>query len=630
MGLKEKLAERRAARREAQQMDHTFVGEPLLRDLKPREKYIFHSDYFQVDDYYACILMYLHNSAAVDNFGPFWGINRIPIDMPEGVVTMNFEQVSRMSTAWIDDHQTRAEGIAEINETEQERGGTNASLGKSMKKQRDLEMIAAEINNGATYLNVHDRLMVKAPTLDALEQAVAKIDRLYIDRFATLSAAPYIGDQRRELSTLFARNERKRGKGEYFTSTEFAGAYNLVTHGLEDAAGEYVGYMVGDVNNSAVIFDVDLFRRHVVVASEQVSRNRNRARVSDMWGAKIGQAALLNGGRVVHILMGDCDMSQLGPTFDRFTYTLDMNRGDVNMFEMFGDTEDELAIFSSQMQKLILMAEQAYETTEHDRSVIRGSLEDVATKFYIDQRMWYENAGDNRERLRIVGIPHNQVPRLQLFVSYLDMEYKALDAAQNSRDAEKLHALSVLALTFRNLLTTNGDLFNQYTNPVIDSVRGGRRIIYDFSDLMRRGRGVAMAQLVNIVDFAVSQLGEHDVVILHAAENVDPGVADYVSEQFKKLYNRGGRVAFLYNSVEDMLKSREFNGFDKADYTLIGNMSDNVVREYQEALGQKIPDDLQRLVTNKSDAVMYVRRGFDNVVFRQDLRLDINESSYRQ
>lgn len=620
----ERLERRRAARE-----SRTFAGEPFLKDIKPRERLFFCSDFFLVDDYYACVLMYTHSTAAHDGFGPFWGVNRIPADMPPGVTSINFEQIQRMSNGWVDEHQSRAEGIAEINETEQVRGGTNASKGRAARRQNDLFEIAKELTDGASYLNVHERILLKAPTLEALEQAIFRLDRLYNERFGSVSVAPYVGDQRHELASLFMRNDKKRGRGNYFTSTEFAGSYSLVTHGLEDAAGSYVGFMVGDVNTSAVIFDVDNFRHHVVVASDQIIRTRGRAHAADMWGAKLGQCCLLNGGRVVHILMGECDMNNLGPTFPSFTTTLDMNHGDVNMFEMFGDPKDELAIFPSQMQKLILMAEQAYETTESDRSVIRGSLEDIATNFYIDQGMWRENAGQHRDRLRVVGIPHKDVPRLQLFVSYLDMEYKALDAAENSRDTEKLHALSVLSTTFRNLLSNNGDLFNQTTNDVIDSVRGGRRIIYDFSDLMRRGRGVAMAQLVNVIDFAIAQLNEHDLVIVHGAEAIDPGVMGYVEDQFEKLYRRGGRAAFLYNSVESMISTVNFNHFDKADYTLVGNMSDNVVRAYQEALGQRIPEDLQRLVTSKSSAIMYIRRGFDNVVFQQDLRLDPGDRSLR-
>ena len=44
---------------------------------------------------------------------------------------------------------------------------------------------------------------------------------------------------------------------------------------------------------------------------------------------------------------------------------------------------------------------------------------------------------------------------------------------------------------------------------------------------------------------------------------------------------------------------------------------------YQNLLGQEIPPDLSRLITSKSDSVCYIRRGFDNVVFKQDLALGI-------
>ena len=624
------IKDRRKMNKDAKRKNLTFAARPLLKETKPRERYVFHSDYFDVDNDVATIMTFSHNSGANDNFGPFWGINFFPSGLDDTVTTINLQQVSRMSESWIDDHQTRSEGYAEMNSAEQGRAGSNSSKGRAGKRSRDFEIIAQELNEGASYLQVQDRIMVKAPDLDTLDEAVNKIERLYTDRFATITPVPYVGDQRHELAALTMRNEKKRGKGTYYTSTEFAGAYNLVTAGLTDNRGVYVGYMVGDVNNSGILLDVNLYRHHVVVASEQVNMRLNRAHVADMWGAKMAQAALMEGGRVIHILLGECDMSQLGPEFKSFTRTLDMNRGDINMFEVFGSVDDELALFASQMQKLILMAEQAYESNDHDRAVIRGSLEEVATQFYIDQRMWHENAGENRERLRLVGIPHEDVPRLQLFVSYLDQAYKALDAAKNTRDAEKLHALSVLSMTFRNLLTSNGDLFNQTTNPVIDDVVGARRIIYDFGDLMRRGRGVAMAQLVNIIDYAVSQMKQGDVVIIHSAENIDKGVRDYVNDEFAKLWRRGARVVYLYNSVESMVNDVDFNHFDKADYTLVGNMSENVAKDYQEALGQTIPEALSSLVTNRSDAIVYLRRGFDNVVFRQDLRLEPSNMSMRR
>ena len=610
-------------KKKSQSVSRNFADHPHLCVIKPKERYIFHSDYFEIDGQYAKIVAFFHNDGAQDNFGPFWGINRIPSGMPDGVTVMSFEQVEKMTDGWLQAHQTKAETVASGDLQETTKSGTNKSKQQSGRKSRDFELIATELNNGAAYLQVQYRLLVKAPDLDTLDYAIEQIERLYTDRFGTLSIAPYHGDQRKELSTLFSKMKDKVGAGFHFTSVEYAGSYSLVTHGLEDAKGEYVGYMVGDVNNSAVLFDTDGYKKHAVIVNEGIFEKLDRAHISDMWCSKIAQSAMLNNHRVVHILMNGCDLDKLGPGFDTLTSRLNMNKGAVNMFEMFGDVGDELSIFAAQMQKLVLMAEQAYETTDSDRSVIRGSLEEVATKFYIDRRMWRANAKEHRDELRVVGIPHSEVPMLQEFVSYLETGYKQ-QTVTDAKDPEKLHAMNVLSLTFRNLLSNNGDLFNVITNDTIDNAAYGQRVIYDFNGLIRRGIGVAMAQLVNVVSFAIGTLGEGDVVIFHGANLIDNGVKSYIDTQLQHLFTRGGRVLYSYDDVDIMLGDKAFCRYDKADFTIFGNMTETAVAKYQEELGQEIPPDLARLITSKADTVCYIRRGFDNVVFRQDLALGIS------
>lgn len=601
-----------------------FENRPFLDMLRPREQYVFHSDYFEVDNQVATIMSFFHKEGATDNFGVFWGINRIPSGLAEGITTVTFEQIARMSDGWIQEHQTKSEGVATTNANETGRAGNRTSQIHANRKSLDLETIANELSNGASYLNVHYRLLVKAPTLKALDYAVLQIERLYIDRFGTLEAAAYNGNQRDDLTGLFARNKKKVGQGFYFTSTEYAGSYSLVTHGLEDAGGEYVGYMIGDVNNSAVLFDVDGYKHHAVVVNENYHEKLGRVHISDMWGSKISQSALLNNHRVVHILMDGCDMDKLGPKFESLTYKLDMGHGAVNMFEMFGDEKDELSIFPAQMQKLILMAEQAYDSNDTDRSIIRGSLEEIATEFYIDRRMWVDNAKEHREKVRVVGIPHTSVPRLQEFVSYLTTAYKTIVAA-SAKDIKKQTAMSVLQLVFRNMLSNNGDLFNTVTSNEIDGATHGKRVLYDFGGLMRRGKGVAMAQLVNIIGFAVGNLGFGDTVIIHGADLIDDGVKEYLETQFDHLFAKGGRVVYIYNNTDKMLCDKSFCHFDKADYTIFGNMTNTAVDLYQQELGQQIPPDLGSLITNNSESICYIRRGFDNVVFKQDLALGITK-----
>lgn len=579
---------------------------------------IFHSDYYEDSRGYVCaILAYFHQEGATDNFGAFWGVNRIPAGLPAHVSVTCIEQVTRMSEGWLAGHQTRAENIANMNINEQANAGETSGTMKAMNTSQDLLEVGKELQDGAAYLQCDYRLLVKAPTLEELDNALQAIDRLYVDRFGTLSVSAYHGLQYEEMRNILRPLSEKHGKKFFYTSIEYAGSYSLVTHGLEDKHGQYVGYMVGDVNNSAVLFDINNYSHHIVIADKYQDPD-TRVYHADKWASKISQATLLSGHKVVHVLLNDCDLNKTNPPLKNLTFKLDMNHGDINMFEVFSADDDELSAFPAQLQKLILMAEQAYETTDSDRSIIRGSLEDVATKYYVEQGMWRYNAAQNRDALRILGIPHEQIPKLEMFVSYLDTEYKAMVNA-TQRDDEKLHALSVLSITFHNLLSNNGDLFNTTTSPIMDNVGSGRRIIYDFGSLMRRGVGMAMAQLVNAIAYACAVVGNGDTIIFHGAENIDKSVIPYIELQLRMLYHRGGRSAFVYNDIDAMMAAQDFNHFETADYCIYSTMSANEVKRYQEKLGEKIPADLLKLIETKSSERNYIRRGFDNIVFRTDL-----------
>ncbi|WP_030570167.1 hypothetical protein [Streptomyces aureocirculatus] len=611
-------------RREVKHLQGTFDAYPHLLALKPKEKYLFRSDYFDVDGSVACILAYFHDDAAHDNFAAFWGIDRIPDGLDERVTAVVLEQVKRMDEKWIDSYTKQSEKLDRLDANEQEETGTTSSKRKAAKISGDLGITIGEIQDGASYVSVHNRLFLKAPDLATLDDTIDRVMRLYIDRFGTLKAAPYAGKQRQELSGLWKSNEKKKGKGFHFTSNELAGSYSLVTNGLNDRGGEYVGYMVGDVNNSAVLMDVNAYDHHTIVADATLSEYLDRQRVANMWCSKISQAALLNNGQVVHLILDGANLDKLGPKFERLTSRVDLNQGDVNMFEMFGEEEDELTVFSAQMEKLKLMFEQLYETSDGAiGSIIRSALEDTATDFYIEQGMWRHNAKEQRHRLRVVNIPHTQVPRLQMFVSYVATAHKAL---LNSRktDPDQLRAYNVLRGIANAMLSTNGDLFNNHTASAVDRVRDSRRVVYDFSRLMRRGKGVAMAQLVNIVGFAVGTLGLGDTVIIHGTEHIDDRVKKYIKDQFDHMHERGGRVVYSYNDVDKMLADSDFSKFDAADYTLFGPMRDGTVAEYQKQLHQRIPPDLAQLITTKGENLTYLRRGISNVVFHLDLALGIN------
>lgn len=605
--------------------EYTFEDNPHLLTLRPHEQYMFFSDYIRIDDdTYTCILAMFHNNGAMDRFGQFWGLNLLPHNLPKTTKVIRFEQVNRMTDDWVGEHQTRAEKVAEANAGEQGRGGTNTTKRKAGRASTDLEVIAAEILNGATYLHVQYRLQVISPSLRELDAAVDQIRKDYIDAFASLTVEPYQGEQKKELSTLLRNNSMKLGTGYYYTSTEYAGSYNLVTHGIEDHDGEFVGHMTGDVNNSAVLFDIDYYPKNIVIADSVFDdRYQERVHRSNVWGSKIAQAAILNNHKVIHFLLSPVDMNMISPKFESFTNFVNMTKGDLNMFELFGSEEDELVAFPRHLEKIKIMTEQISPPTDDDRTIIRGSLDEVLTRFYIDSKMWVANAQENRDKLRLVGIPHGQVPRLEQLVMNLDQKHKAL-MASNVVDGEQVHAYGILKTIFRSMLTSNGDLFNTVTSDVFDTVTEKRRVIYDFSELLQRGKGIAMAQMINVITYALSGLGAGDVAIFHGCDNIDSkDVKDYLKREFDFLYKRGGRTCLIYDDVSAYMTDLDFNQAIRADYTITSTMAPADADLYEKEFGIELPGSLKSLITAPQSVNNYLHRGVDNIVFKPDLYVGI-------
>ncbi|MGX1195859.1 hypothetical protein [Metabacillus sp. SLBN-84] len=601
---------------------------PLFRAIKPKSKFLFRSDYFQVDGSYATVLTVLHRSEADDNLGYFWGINLIPRNIGNDVSVRRIEHVGRMSESWVEQHQGRAEGLLNNQASETERDGSLTARQKLSKKQQQLLDIAHDLMNGSSYLRVAIRLLVKAPTLERLDDAVNKINRQYKDRFDTIFAAPYVGEQKRELANLLNKVENKMGRNFMFTSAEFAGNYSLVTRGIEDPRGEYIGQMEGDVNNSAVLMDIDQYDSHVVIAGKAEAQTLSNwdfkgQRGVDVWGAKLGMNALLRNRRVVHLVLNRAHVGEIGVDLSDVTSNVDMTTGDINPFELFGDKENELSIFPAHLEKMAIMLEQLQPMTDEKRPRIKGALQEVMNDFYVDKRMWSRNAQENRHALRLVGIPHNQVPKLPEFQAYLDMEYHAQVQARN-KDPEVMNAYGFLRTAFRDMMDSNGDLFNTTTSTKIDRAAISNRVIYDFSSLIKRSRGVMMAQFVNALGFAVGNLSQGDVVILHGAEQLAPGIKQYVRDQFDQLHDNGVRVVHIYNSVDRMLADRAFNQFESADYTLLGGMTKATIEEYETTLKQEVPIALKTLLEHKERYRYYLRRGFDNVVFASDIQMGLS------
>ena len=596
----------------------------LYKDLTPRTGYAFYSDYFRIDGAYATILTLIYDELSDRNLPTFWGIQLIPNDLGRDIMVRRFTHVARKGESWISNHQIKAEKVS----TSEENQTQDMTRSLQVQKRRDsLLGIADELSQGSSYLDTAVKYFIKAPSLNKLDDAVEKVNRQMKDRFNSIQFHPIIGEQSLELTHLMGKTDSQLGPSMMFTSKEFAGYYDLVTHGIEDEAGEYIGFMTGDVNNSAVLMDLDDYDSHVVLAgnnkAETVSQLRFRKeRGVNMIGAKLGMSALMNNKRVVHLVLNGSKVGNIGVDLSDITSTVSMDVGDINFLEIFGQKDEELVLFPAHLQKIILMYKQIAKGNSEIEDIIDGLLKDTLTDFYVDKHMWTRNAQKNRERLRLVGLDHKDVPTLPDLVTYLRQRYHSASKS-SSADQDTLRAYNVLVQVFRSMLEDNGDLFDTTTNSAIDKAQNANRVIYDFSSLIRRGRQVMMAQFVNALTYSVMQLEGGDVVILHGADYLTPELKDYVKEQFSLLAERDVRVVYIYHDIETMIDDRRFNQFDLADYTFIGSMSASMIDKYEEGIKQPMPKGLKNLLVNKTPTRYYLRRGLENLVLDVDFRLGV-------
>ena len=623
---------------------HRFV-----MSLKPRSSYVFKSEYFVVDGKrVGCVLGFTHNDGARDVFDSFWGVYRLPYHLSEKVQVVLLEQAVVMDKAWVSRHRSSADRLAAIDDNASGDGRDRKKRLRASKRSEDLTVIGHELEDGASYVNVHARLVLYAPDLETLDEAILDIEHSYSDasRIPSIGVQAYMGDQRGELASLFMPCTSKRGKGWFFTSTEYAGVYHMVGRGVVDDNGLYMGVMVGDVNNSAVLLDVNGFSSHVVIGDSRffgTSSSRRvelRPRVSDMLALKIAQGVLFDGGRTIHVVLNGCNIRTMVGGLDDETVVIDGFSTNVNPLEIFGEREDSLHLFEAQVARVSALVKQIHGVSDNDWTLIEGKISQILTDFYVDNGMWVKNAKDQLSRVRLVGIPHKDVPKMSMFMAYLRKEKQKLNRS-GSRDAQEFRVLNVLISVFEKLLDANGDLFDVVSDNSVDGVKGARRVILDVSELAKRSTPVMMAQLVNVLGLGLWGSGRKDVLFFHGVNVLNSEVKPFIRAMVERLTNQGVRTVFSYDVLSSgdygtgALEDYDFNSLEKASYTLFGQMSTRELNLYSEVTQKSVPAGLRSFCVDESNSGssvhqqrIFLHRGMDNVVFALDFSLGPHFKQY--
>ena len=539
--------------------------------------------------------------------------------------------IRMMPSEWVKKYQDDTDRYSET-ESDAE---THRDRAQISSKQADIQLIADEIDNGASYLAVGFKYVVSANSIDTLDDFLIDLQQRLKQRVSGTIVALPNGNVEQEFAHLFDDPMKEAGMKTMFTSTEFAGFYNLVTQGIEDDNGVYVGEQTGDINNTAVIWDMTQFKHYAVMGIDNsfarirdYSNNFIPDRFTDFSGSDLWLNSLIlqlvreKQGRIFTLAL---DPINLSDWLQSVTSTIDLSKGTINPFEMFGHFGDEMAIYQANVEKWNIMARQLSSfQIKADNAVQQEPLantdidefDEILQQFYIDNKMWRKNPEHNRNLLRIINVEHSAVPTLDEFVSYIKTQYNKNNNPETG-DPRKADSDAKILSIFNRLLSTNSDIFNTHTSPQLDSLGTSRHTLLDYADLSKRKGNILLVQLLNSISAIASQMNEGDVLIIHGAQRITDMTQAYIKSILDELYVKKIRVVFSYNTAEQMLNNKDFNHLSSADWVLSGHLTADQVAKYNKLLGnqRQITSIVKQEIQAQSDARYYLRRGQDNIIF---------------
>lgn len=597
------------------------LSDSFLQEIAPLGNIKFYSDYFLTGINYGTILTFVADAGAVNSLPPMWGSRLIPVTKDESVTARLIVAFQTRPNSWVESRSAVASEVSETARREAEMANQALEANRNRKRSQDNRTATSEIAMGASYLDVTYKILLYAPTLDALKEATADLARRYQTRFGSARLTQNIGQQQDDYRNMLGPATTQLGHHDGFTSIEFAGFYPFVGKGWRDPAGDYVGLSVGDVNQTPVLYDANTTGNITLIGASGRAMMAGRDKpysfsAQAAWQTYFVQSELMQGRNVYELVLNNEDPSRIGASLEESSGTVPMDKGMINPLQAFGEVKDELSAYAILKNKLKTMLKQLNDDLTQDDLML---FDDALDVFYIDQGLWAENPQDNRDRLRMVGLDdYTQIPRLKQLVVFMQGQYRiyAQGTATISPNQDMAGGYKRLAGMIRSMQSSYGDLFDTYTTFDDSGIRRKQRKIFPFAKLQQKGNDVLMAQFINILTYIIGELEKGDVLHIYGAEAITPGVWEYLKSQLTYLQDMDIKLVIGFNNVRDMIDSPFF---DLAETVVSGSMSTVDISKYGESVQGELPHQLIKEITDGNPKYYYLRRNTENIVFLLDL-----------
>lgn len=627
--------------------EHLLMHNMTLDRIAPRGNIKYGSIDFEIDGKVATILTFIVRPGTFNKLRPLWGIDTIPKLISnrrlrekniEAKILHSFE---RRSDKWAEGKIETATEVSSAG-VEETRRASQAIASKVFKQhEEDTNVIAEEIKDGAKYLDLSIRVVLKAPTREDLQEAIHVLEGEYNSIFGSaVELVPFIGEQDVEYANMLDTAQKQRGENYMLTSRELAGSYMLVARGINDPFGSYIGQLAGEVNNDPVLLDSLDFKKLAVIyardrAEDLTSKYHQNVRynykATTAWGVKVAQDALIQGRRVVEFVLNQEEPLKVGMNLRNITthVAMDDKRASINFLEAFSKGFDEIPAYNILVDKIKVFLEQFNEArSSKDNTILLqrdfDNLEDVIQEFYIHQKMWKKNAKSNKEDLRLLNLPHTEYPTLDEFEFFLSFIVGNAESENKIYGLKgKLDSVEKLSRLVRRINNRNGDIFGRHTTINRNAINKKDRIIFDFKTLKLTSHEALMAQFINAFSYGEQELAEDDVLIIHGMDQMTPSVIEFLKKRFNELNERGVKIVLMYENQDvlftDEKDYRQHNDwFINADMKISNSMSAKNIKRYEELLHIELPESVRQGMGGSDTYTYFLNRDRDSVMFNID------------
>lgn len=490
--------------------------------------------------------------------------------------------------------------INELNSRLQDKNMSAATKVDAIDEGKELYDMFRGITKGSDSLkSINLRIMVYAPSLDKLYRNIDTLRDICYSYSMTRFIDEQEYDYRSMLMSYSTQLEKlpKRSNIPKVLAYDLGAGYPFDYTSLDDEAGTYFGHT----------------QTMGKFALNPYSTKGNRTCSFSLIAGSTGQGkstfvkmlnddAFMRGNNICNF---DVNGEFISNTKDQYGLIIDTeDKGNrINIFEVFptvtdhtGTKTDTISSFNQNISKIKTIAHiMNPDLTNTDL----GLLDSLISDFYIHDGMWFNNPKEHLDELNILNLPHNQYPRLDDFVHYIQNQ------AEIRNDSSSQKSLEQIILTFENMEKRWSDVFDNYTSDNLDDLIGQKVIDFDMSNIKSQSMGadsrVFQAQFFNYLSLVSSQVvsngklmrnkisnGEIDddklgMNVNYYYINIDeaqnyfdkdaPDVTNALANMMEEMRKNFCAITLTFPTLEDILPSSD-------------NATTSNERAYQKAIGK--------------------------------------------